>query len=254
MTPSTLLSGKRIAILGSAGGLGLTLARAAQNAGAEVHGIDRNRNFEAVAAFYRADLADPDALGEVAQALPMGLDGVAFVPALPGDAPRDLLIHGLLAPRVLAQSLAPRLAHGAAIVMRGAPVSQHWEDSLPEIRAAMALRHEGVDSFIPRWGLHLDPARTSQTVGWALYAWAMAQCATLAGRGIRINTLTPASPDGSLPPTRCAVRADYETNGTLLAADAALFLLSDLSRGMTGANLVTDGGLTAQRLCRRDGL
>lgn len=251
MTLPAQLSGKRIAILGSASGLGLALARAAESAGAEVHGIDQIRNFDALAAFYMADLADPDALRALARALPEGLDGAAFLPTLPDGPPRDLLLQGLLAPRLLAQELAPRLAKGAALVLRGAPLSHHREERLPEIRAAMALRHDAVDNFIPRWGLNLDPARIPQTIGWALNAWAMSHCHRWA---VRINTLTPASPDGHLPPAIEAATGYRAMQGTDHAAQAALFLLSDLSRGMTGANLVTDGGLTAQRLCRRDGL
>lgn len=254
MTLPALLSGKRIAILGSASGLGRALAQAAEGAGAEVHGIDRTRNFEGLSAFYMADLSDPDALGAAAQALPEGLDGIALLPALPDGNPRDILLQGLLAPRVLVQELAPRLAQGASIVLRGAPMSRHWNERLPEIRAAMTLRHDAIDGFIPRWGLNLDPARTGQTVGWALSAWAMAQCWTWAAQGIRINALTPASADGHLPPEISAATGQNAPRGTEQAAHAALFLLSDLSQGMTGATLATDGGLTAQRLCRRDGL
>lgn len=254
MTLPALLSGKRIAILGSASGLGLALAQAADAAGAEVHGIDHSRNFQGLAAFYMADLADPDALRAAAHALPQGLDGIALLPALPDSAPRDVLVHGLLAPRLLVQELAPRLAPGASVVLRGAPVSHHWDDSLPEIRAAMTLRHDAVDGFIPRWGLNLDPARASRTVGWALSAWAMAHCHRWAAQGVRINALTPASADGHLPAQIAAATGQSAPRGTEQAAQAALFLLSDLSQGMAGANLVTDGGLTAQKLCRRDGL
>lgn len=254
MSLPALLSGKRIAILGSASGLGLALAAAAEAAGAEVHGIDQHRNFEGLSAFYMADLSDAGALRAAATALPEGLDGIALLPVLPDGNPRDVLLQGLLAPRILVQELAPRLAQGASIVLRGAPITHHWADTLPEIRAAMTLRHDAVDGFIPRWGLNLDPARASQTVGWALSAWAMAQCWTWAAQGVRINTLTPATADGHLPPEISAATGESAPRGTEHAAHAALFLLSDLSHGMTGANLATDGGLTAQRLCRRDGL
>ena len=251
MTLPALLSGKRIAILGSASGLGLALTRAAEAAGAEVHGIDQTRSFDAVAAFYQADLTDPDALRAVAHALPEGLDGAAFLPALPDHGPREMLVQGLLAPRLLAQELAPRLTKGASIVLRSAPMTHHWDERLPETRAAMALRPDAVDAFIPRWGLHLDPARIPKTIGWALNAWAMAHCHRWA---VRINTLTPATPDGHLPPAIVAATGHDAAHGTDHAAQAALFLLSDLSQDMTGATLATDGGLTAQRLCRHNGL
>lgn len=254
MTQPALLSGKRIAVLGSASGLGLAVARALDAAGAEVHGIDDERGFEGVAAFYRADLTDADAIAATAHALPEGLDGLALFPALPGGGPRDVLAHGLLAPRLLAASLAPRLGHGAAIVLRGAPVTGHWADCLPETRAAMALRHDGVERFVAQWGLALDPARTARTVGWALAGFAMAQRWAWAGQGVRINALSPASPDGRLPPEIVAATGQEAAAGPHHAASAALFLLSDLSRGLTGAVLAADGGLSAQTMCRLDGL
>lgn len=254
MSTAALLSGKRIAVLGSTSGLGLALARLADAAGAEVHGIDSARNFEAVAAFYQADLRDPQALEDVAHSLPEGLDGIALLPAMPQGGPREVLELALLAPRLLAEAVAPRLAGGASILLRGAPVTEHWPAALAETRAAMALRHDGVEGFIKLWGLTVEPQRASRTAGWALLAWAAAHRWTWAARDIRINALTPASPDGHLPSGIAAARGHGPARGTHQAAQAALFLLSDLSAGMTGATLATDGGLSAQMTCRRDGL
>ena len=133
-------------------------------------------------------------------------------------------------------------------------MTERWAECLPEIRAAMALRHEGVGGFIPRWGLDAEPARAERLAGWAMLAFAMAQRWRWAARDIRINALTPAHTDGYLPPEISAARGHDGARGTLDAARAAIFLLSDLSSGMTGANLASDGGLAAQMLCRRDGL
>lgn len=253
-TAPGLLHAKRIAVLGSARGLGLAVAQAAEAAGAEVHGIDTFRRFEGLAAFYQADLSDASALGAVAAALPEGLDGLIACPDIDALAPRDTLLLGLLAPRVLAEALAPRMARGASVVLRGAPVMPHRPESLPEIRAAMALRHADAGAFVTRWGLHLDPARTARTVGWALIAWVMAHCWRYADRDIRMNAVSPASASGHLPPEIVAARGHDAAMGAGQAAQAALFLLSDLSRGMTGANLAVDGGLSAQALCRADGI
>ena len=53
-----LLEGKRVAVLGSASGLGLAVAAAAEAAGAEVLGIDADKAFDHVVEFYRVDLTD----------------------------------------------------------------------------------------------------------------------------------------------------------------------------------------------------
>ena len=246
-----ILSGRRIAVLGSAAGLGLAVAQAAEAAGAEVHGIDEARRFDALTALYRAELTDPDALEAAAAALPDGLDGLALFPE--GDAdPARCLARTLLAPRHLAEALAPRLAPGAAIVLRGAPPHESWGERLGETRAAMALRHGDVAGFVARWGLAAEPVRAARTAGWALAAWAMAN--RWRWPGLRINTLTPAAPDGRLPPAIAAARGQETGEGPAQAAMAAVFLLSGLSAGMTGANLAVDGGQTAQILSRIDGL
>lgn len=253
-TAPGLLRAKRIAVLGSARGLGLAVAQAAEAAGAEVHGIDNERRFEGLAAFYQADISDASALSAVAAALPEGLNGLVACPDLDALAPKETLVLGLLAPRVLSEAVAPRMAQGASLVLRGAPLTPQWTEHLSEIRAAMALRHEDAGEFVTRWGLHLDPARTVRTVGWGLLAWVMAHRWRHAARDIRMNVFSPASPNGRLPPEIVSARSHDAATGITDAAQAALFLLSDMSRGMTGANLAVDGGMSAQALCRADGI
>jgi len=239
--PPTLLAGRRIAVLGSGGGLGLAVARAAQAAGAEVLGIGPQPVFDHVAAFYRAEPGDMQA---VAAALPDGLDGLALFPDLTAGDPAQLLAQGLIAPRVLAQALAPRMAQGASIVVRAAPAGADWAAALPMIRAAMALRPDDLTGFVPRWGLNAQPTHAPRLTGWAMAAWAMAN--RWIWPGLRVNAVTPASPDGRLPPAIAAQLGRSEGDGPDLAAQTAVFLLSALSQGLTGANIAADGGLSAQ--------
>jgi NAD(P)-dependent dehydrogenase (short-subunit alcohol dehydrogenase family) len=249
--PPTLLSGRRVAVLGSGGGLGRAVAAAAQAAGAEVTGIDPRASFAHLDTLIRADLTDPAAIDAAAAALPDGLDALALFPDLPGTDPAAVLAHGVIAPLRLAQALAPRLAPGAAIVLRGA-LEMGRDGHLPAIRAARALRTGDLPAFVSRWGLDAEPARAPLLAGWALQAWALARAA--AWPGLRINTVIPAAPDGRLPPAQAAALGLAEGDGTTLAARAALYLMSPLSQGLTGAGIAADGGLSARLQTGHEGL
>jgi NAD(P)-dependent dehydrogenase (short-subunit alcohol dehydrogenase family) len=241
--PPTLLTGRRVAVLGSGGGLGRAVAAAARAAGAEVTGIDPRAAFADVDALIRADLTDPAAIDAAAAALPDGLDALALFPDLPSGDPATVLAHGVIAPLRLAEALAPRLAPGAAIVLRGA-IQSGWGAHLAAIRAARALRSDDLPGFVTRWGLDAEPLRAPLLAGWALQAWALARAT--AWPGLRINTVIPAAPDGRLPPERAAALGLAEGDGSTIAARAALYLMSPLSQGLTGAGVAADGGLSAR--------
>jgi len=247
-----LLHGRRIAVLGSASGLGLAVAAACAAAGAEVLGIDAEARFDHLAELYRADPTDPGAMDAVAAALPEGLDGLALFPALPEGTPALQLAHALAAPRRLADLLAPRLARGASIVVRGAATGTDRDTHLGAIRAGAALRAGDAAGFAARWGLNAEPARTPRVIGWAMHGWALANAHKWPG--VRINTLIPAAPDGRLPPQASALCGLDAAEGAALAARACVFLLSDLSQGLTGACLAADGGVSAQMQTRLEGL
>lgn len=249
-----LLRGRRVVVLGSGSGLGRAVALAAEGAGAEVLGVDDVLAFEGLTAFYRAELTDPAALDAAVAALPEGIDALALFPDPGAGDPVRVLARALLAPRHLARALAPKLATGAAIIARAAPPHAAWAASLAETRAAAALHWDDVAGFVSRWGLDAEPARAPRTAGWGMLAWVMANRWAWAGRGIRVNALTPAAPDGRLPPEIAAARALQAGAGTIQAANAALFLMSDLSTGLTGANLAADGGLSARITTQLDGL
>ncbi|MGP9791713.1 hypothetical protein [Roseinatronobacter sp. NSM] len=252
--PPLLLAGKRVVVLGSGSGLGRAVALHAEHAGAEVLGVDDRKVFDGLAALYHADLHDPAALDAAAHALPDGIDGLALLPDPGTGGPEQTLARKLLAPRHLAQALLPKLAHGAALLACAAPPHATWQAQLGETRAAMALRWDDLGGFVTRWGLLAEPDRAGRTAGWAMQAWVMAQRNRWADRAIRVNTLTPASHDGRLPPDIVAESGQDAASGTNTAACTALFLMSDLSQGLTGANLAADGGLSARIMTSLHGL
>ncbi len=247
--PPALLAGQRVAVVGSGGGLGQAIAAEMRAAGAEVLGIDHRRSFGPVDALYRAG---PEAAESVARALPDGLSGLVLAPDLAADDPVELLLHGLVGPIRLAEALAPRLAAGAAIVVRTAAPLPERASRLADIRAARALRPEEVRPFAARFGLLAEPARTIPLIGWAIGAWALSRAQ--AWPKLRINAVLPAAPDGRLPPAQAAHLGLSEVDGVRIAARAVLLLLSPLAAGLTGVTLACDGGLSARVQCLHEGL
>lgn len=248
--PPTLLSGRRVAVLGSGGGLGRALAMAARAAGAEVLGLDARAAFDGIDALYRFDPADPEAGAALAAALPDGLDALALLPDLTGLDPAATLAQGVALPVALAEALAPRLAPGAAILARAAPGDRTAH--MAAIRAARSLRPADAAAFADRWGLLAEPARAPRLAGWAMGAWALARAT--AWPGLRVNTIAPATPDGRLAPTAATALGLTESDGAAIAARAALFLISPLAQGLTGACLAADGGQAAQLQSVHEGL
>lgn len=255
MQMPSLLSGKRVAILGSARGLGLAVAKAATEAGAEVIGIDAVTGFDHVSEFFRLDPGEAAAIDRLAEALGDGLDGLCLLPGLdPTDSVEQALLRGVMGPKRLAERLAPQMAAGGVIVTRGTPHDRARAQHLGLIRAALALRPETATGFGPRWGLAAEPALTPKLIGWAMEAWALQHRWTWAAQGLRTACLVTASPDGRLPPQIATARGVEAGMGTQNAAQAAVFLLSALAAGLTGTALAADGGLSAETQTSLEGL
>jgi hypothetical protein len=250
-----LLPGKRIAVLGSAGGLGLAVAKAATEAGAEVIGIDAVPGFDHVAEFFHVDPADQAAIDRLISLLPDGLDGLALFPDVgsSGNAGQAVL-RGVAGPKRLAEGLAARMGMGGAIVTQGAPHTAERAAHLALIRASLALRPENATGFGARWGLEAEPHLTPKAIGWAMAAWAMQHRWTWAARHLRTACVITATPDGRLPAQIAALSGRDGASGQTEAAQAAIYLMSDQSAGLTGAVLAADGGLTAQIQTTLDGL
>lgn len=72
--------------------------------------------------------------------------------------------------------------------------------------------------------------------------------------GPRTACLITASPDGRLPAALAATRGLDAGMGQTQAAQTAVFLLSALATGITGAALAADGGLSAETQTSLEGL
>lgn len=78
----------------------------------------------------------------------------------------------------------------------------------------------------------------------AVRSFAKAWTLELKGRGIRVNSLSPGLIDTAFMQSQASAPVRVDQLNALLVAAAALFLVSDDSRFITGIDLSVDGGLT----------
>ncbi len=251
-TPTTTstgqLDGKTALVTGATSGIGLAAARrlAAEGAYVFITGRDRQR-LDAAAADalgtirgIRSDVSNPDDLDALAREIEAhgaGLDVVftnagggdfAALPDVTVENYRDTFDRNVAGTLFTVQKVLPLLNDGASIILSGSTSA-----------------HEGIPSF----GLYAASKAAVRSFG---RTWA----AELVDRRIRVNTLTPGPIE---TPGLAGLAPEGEQQRQLLdglaasvpmkrlgqpdeVANAVLFLASDQSSFMTGAELFVDGG------------
>lgn len=266
------LVGHTVAVTGASGMLGGSFARALVEAGASVALLDvtapsgdrverlgeRVTDGAAVAAFVcdvRDDSSVEQALVDVEAGLgPVsGLVNAAAIDAVPGAA--GAAANGPFesgSSRDFAAVLDVNLegvvrccrVFGAAMAARGAGsivnVASTYGIVGPDQRLYESLRSGGVEFFKPA----VYTTSKAGIIGLTRYL------ATYWGeRGVRVNTLSPGGVRAGQDERFVAAYASRTPMGRMARPDeydgAVVFLLSDASSYMTGANLVIDGGFTA---------
>ncbi|KAA8902687.1 hypothetical protein FN846DRAFT_74901 [Sphaerosporella brunnea] len=259
--PEFKLDGKVIIVTGGARGLGLTQAEALLEAGATVHCVDvlpepcddfarvsgRAQALGTTITYHRADVRDAEGLDRVVSSIAEAHSGV----------------HGLIAAAGIQQE-TPALEYQAADANRMLEVNVTGVFLTAQAVAKAMLKHGTA-----RGGSMCLIASMSGTVAnrgliCPLYNASKAAVKQLAKNlasewgqyGIRVNSLSPgyivtAMVEDLLVqhPEREATWASHNMLGRLSAPrefrGAAVFLLSQASSFMTGADLIIDGGHTA---------
>lgn len=237
------LAGLRAIVTGAARGIGRSIATRFVEEGARVATLDRQAEPASEAGLaFELDLRDPDAISGVMQTAITALDGLdilvnaaaALTPAakaeeLPLSAWTEALAVNLSAPLLTCGAAIPAMRDdgGGAIVNIGSVFGRR---PAPEAAAYCATKG-----------------------GLAQLTRALAQ--DHASDGIRVNTLSPGAVRterltdlyGSMAEGEAALAPAHPVGriaDPAEIAEAALYLVSDQSRFVTGTDLVIDGGFS----------
>jgi NAD(P)-dependent dehydrogenase (short-subunit alcohol dehydrogenase family) len=259
-----VLNGKTIVVTGCASGIGKEVARVIKQGGGYVLGVDLTITHEYVDELYRVDLSNPDAIRELIQALPRGIDGLANVAGLPPTRPAaQVLAVNYIGLKALTLGLIPKMEDGASIVNVASLAGIGWPNVVSSILESQHLDFEGIDAFVKTHDAGDAGGRSYFFSKEALIAWTLQNRWTWRDRGIRMNCVSPG-------PVATPILQDFlETLGERAAQDAKImdrpgtpediapvvaFLLSDGSAWIRGTNIPVDGGMSSHIACESSGL
>ena len=259
-----MVKGKRIVVTGSSSGIGWETVRILSEQGAEVLGVDVNKNFDNVEEFYRADLGDPRTIDALIDVLPDKIDGLVNNAGLPPTVNANLLLRvNLIGLKRLTYGLLPKLSDGASIVNIASLAGFGWPEAVDAIKASDNLDFHNLDEFVEKWKVSSDSGRSYFFSKEALIVWTMQNRWTWRDRRIRMNSVSPGPVDTPILKDfleTLGARAEEDRRvmdrpGTSQdIAPIIMLLLSDMTGWIRGTNIPTDGGMSSNIMCNMHGL
>jgi NAD(P)-dependent dehydrogenase (short-subunit alcohol dehydrogenase family) len=247
--------GKRVVVTGAASGMGRATAALLVEQGAEVHALDiQPVDVDGVLPAV-VDMGEPASIDLFAEGFEGGVDAVFNCAGLSHAAgPQPIMRVSFLGLRHLTERLLKTMRPGGAVVSVASIGGLHWQRLVDPIRVLLSI---GDFDAAAEW-CRANPDQIGDGYGFAKAAviyYTMDRAADLAARGIRINCTSPGD-------TTTGMTEDFRAkNGSVFweamprplgraatpaeQAQVLLFLNSDEASFVTGANLVTDGGMMA---------
>lgn len=256
------VTGKLFVVTGAASGIGLATAEYLGDSGATVLGVDI-APCPAVDDFYEADLADPQAIDDLVEALPHGASGLCNVAGVPPSAPpgKVLALNAKGLER-LTLRLAPKLADGASIVNIASSAGSGWAESAAKLHAfdETSFDLQSLEAFAIEHDLRDEGASYFFSKEFVV-TFTMRNRWTWRDRGIRINSVSPGPVDTPALQDFIATLGRAQRMMELMdrpgrpeeIAPVVGFLLSAESDWVRGANIAVDGGMTSHLAMERLG-
>ncbi|WP_369046573.1 SDR family oxidoreductase [Sinomonas sp. P10A9] len=270
MTDLLGYAGKVCVVTGAASGMGRATAELLAGQGAAVYELDIKAPEQSLGTYVRVNLADRVSIDEALTALPEQVDAVFSCAGIAGEiyagrtfTEMDVLTINFIGGRYLVEGLIPRLSTGGAIAVIASTGGMRWQQ-----RASTLLDFVKTEGFeeAQQWfkenrdalfeghpGVNL-PYMVSKE---ALIVWMKHRAFALSEKGLRLNSISPAS-------TATPMSDDFSLNAAGLKgshislvgrpatpedqARALVFLNSDLASYVSGQDLQVDFGFTVKGL------
>jgi NAD(P)-dependent dehydrogenase (short-subunit alcohol dehydrogenase family) len=198
------------------------------------------------------------------KALPSGVHGLANIAGLPPTASAEAVLKvNLVGLKALTLGLIPKLADGASIVNLASLAGFGWANQVSSILESEGLDFDGVAEFVRTHDAGDAGGRSYFFSKEALVAWTLKNRWTWRERGIRMNAVSPGPVDTPILKDflkTLGARAEEDMRvmdrpGTPAdIAPVVVFLLSDASGWIRGANIPVDGGMSSHILSNMHGL
>ncbi len=251
-------NGKNIVIDGAASGMGLAAAKLLVELGALVYTLDVNEVTFPAEKFIKVDLSDKGSIDNAIKQLPEKIDRIFCCAGLPG-APfpdKKVVLVNFAGHRHLIESLIPKMGQGGSIAVISSLAGMQWRTNYGNLKGLLAT--PSFDEAAAWLDAQPDAISTAgDSYGFSkqcLCAYVVQRSIQLVQKGIRMNSLSPAS-------TATPMLKDFEKNvgkETLQAyamggrfatpeemAEPLVFLNSHMARFITGIDLMVDNGVVA---------
>jgi NAD(P)-dependent dehydrogenase (short-subunit alcohol dehydrogenase family) len=244
---------KRIVVTGVASGVGQATAKALQEAGAHVIGMDVKPAIEYCDQFVLCDLSNQASIDSAVDEIKQPIDGLANIAGVPGNLPAELVFKvNFLGMRHLTNQLLPKLTDRAAVVNIASTAATSWRKrkDLSESLLTISDWNSCLREFEK---LAMSGPATYDFTKELVVLYTMLASSKERHRGVRVNSLSPGAVHTPL------LQIFYDTMGDELLkslkaqaggrdayadeiADAILLMLDPKGYWINGTDLIVDGG------------